>query len=311
MFSLINLSENIARYLDFCEDMKGLSEKSVKAYTNDLSQFNIWNVGKCDWSSKQVLEEYIKHLYKAYKPRTAKRKIASLKAFFHYLELEEIIDSSPFHKINFKRREAIILPKSIPVTTVTEMFNIVYHIASNTNTTEFKRKNAIRDIAVLELLFASGIRVGELCSLRCDDIDLKNKIMRVNGKGAKERYIHITNKNVVNALKQYRKLYASEISKTGYFFCNNRQNRLSEQSVRFMVNKYANLCTTSIHITPHMFRHTVATLLLEEDVDIRYIQELLGHSSITTTQIYTHISLSAQKRILTKKHPRNKIHINK
>lgn len=101
-----------------------------------------------------------------------------------------------------------------------------------------------------------------------------------------------------------------EIERTGYYFINNRGDVLSEQSVRFMIKKYARLADPNIHITPHMFRHTVVTLLLEEDVDIRYIQELLGHSSITTTQIYTHISMNAQKRILTKKHPRNKLKVN-
>lgn len=159
-------------------------------------------------------------------------------------------------------------------------------------------------------MFTTGVRVCELCTLLPDDIDLKSKMFKVNGKGSKETYIQITNKNVQLVLKIYKKLFANEIEQCGYFFVNNRGNRLSEQSVRFMIDKYEKQVGADIHITPHMFRHTIATLLLEEDVDIRYIQELLGHSSITTTQIYTHISMNAQKKILSKKHPRNKMNIN-
>ncbi len=308
---MINLSETVNQYLEFCKYMKGLSQKSIKAYSTDLKQFTEWCKSDIDWCSKQIIEDYLMLLYKSFKPKSAKRKIASLKAFFHYLELEEIISSSPFHKIKFKRREALVLPKSIPIDILSQILNTVYYMADNPNISLYQRKNTIRDIAVMELLFASGIRIGELCSLRSDDIDLKNKIMKVNGKGSKERYIQITNKSVQVALKNYQKLFSDEIKKSGFYFINNRGNRLSEQSARFMVDKYARMSNVGMHITPHMFRHTVATLLLEEDVDIRYIQELLGHSSITTTQIYTHISMSAQKRILTQKHPRNKIKIEK
>lgn len=307
---MLNLSENINQYIDSCKFMKGLSDKSIRAYTNDLHQFIKWNNNNSDWCSKQVIEEYIRHLYEEYKPRSAKRKVACLKAFFHYLELEEIISASPFHKIKFKRREPVILPKSIPISTISEIFNIIYHTSERTDVSEYKRKNTIRDVAVMELLFASGMRIGELCALQPSDVDLKNKIVKVYGKGSKERYIQITNKGVISALKNYQKLFSNEINNCGYFFCNNRGNRLSEQSARFMIEKYAKMSGSDMHITPHMFRHSVATLLIEEGVDIRYIQELLGHSSITTTQIYTHISLSAQKKILTQKHPRNKIQIS-
>ena len=171
-------------------------------------------------------------------------------------------------------------------------------------------KCILRDVAVMELLFATGVRVHELCNLRINDVDLKNKHIKVYGKGAKERYIQITNRDVVSALRRYQNEYIGKINETGFFFINNRGRKLSEQSVRFMVDKYAKSVNAELHITPHMFRHTVATLLLEEDVDIRYIQEFLGHSSITTTQIYTHVSLNAQKKILSKKHPRNKLKVN-
>lgn len=308
---MLKFSNLIEGYLDYCENMKGLDPKSLKAYKKDLLQFSENYVQDDNWCDKQVVEKYIKALYKDFKPKTAKRKIASLKAFFHYMEQEEYILSSPFHKIKYKRKEAVVLPKAIPISVISQLFNYIYDLEQDENISEYKKKNLVRDIAVLEMLFASGVRIGELCSIKTTDINLKDKIIKVNGKGSRERYIQITNQNVLKALKKYQKVFEKEIKSTGYFFCNNRGNRLSEQSARFMISKYTRMCNAGIHITPHMFRHTVATLLLEENVDIRYIQELLGHSSITTTQIYTHVSLSAQKRILTQKHPRNKIKIEK
>lgn len=306
---MTDLQKYINNYLDDCKYMKGLSEKTLKAYSIDLKQFSEFCADK-HWNEKEKIEEYIKAQYSKSKPKTAKRKIACIKAFFHYLENGDLILSSPFHKITIKRREPLVLPKVIPVPILTKMLEIAYKRHDEQGHSNCFYKFTLRDIAIMELLFATGVRVYELCNLKPDDVSLKGKYIKVYGKGSKERYIQITNKDVLAALRQYQKVYAYEILDTGYYFINNRGSKISEQSVRFMIDKYAKLAGASIHITPHMFRHTVATLLLEEDVDIRYIQELLGHSSITTTQIYTHISMNAQKRILTKKHPRNKLKVN-
>ncbi len=303
----MELNNEIKNYLENCKYMKGLSEKTLKAYSIDLNQYEIFVKEKACWFSKPVLEDYIKQAYIKFKPRSAKRKIAAVKAFFHYLELEEILEINPFHKIMLKHKEPLVLPRTIPTNIVRKILLSAYEQTTNSDKTSLQRKNAIRDVAVIELLFASGIRINELCNLKKCDVDLKSKIIRVTGKGSKERYIYITNQNVLLALRVYYKAFIDDIEYTEYFFINNRGNKLSEQSARFMINKYEKNVDSKIHITPHMFRHTVATLLLEEDVDIRYIQELLGHSSITTTQIYTHISMRAQKKILAKKHPRNKI----
>ena len=126
----------------------------------------------------------------------------------------------------------------------------------------------------------------------------------IYGKGDKERRITIGNNQVLQILNQYKKTYHSEINMCHHFFANQSGKPLNDQAVRRMINKYCSLASIDLHITPHMFRHTFATSLLEADVDIRYIQEMLGHSSINVTQIYTHVTTAKQREILINKHPR-------
>jgi Site-specific recombinase XerD len=259
---------------------------------------------KLDLISKTAVNNYINKMHNRYKPKSIKRKIASLKAFYQYLEFEEIISINPFNKIDIKFREPQILPKIIPFHILQSFLSTIYLQKTLANTS-YQRKTIIRDIAVIEVLFATGIRISELCSLTPLDIDLENQNLLIYGKGSKERMIQIGNKEVIKALIEYQEIFKYEIEKSGFYFVNRLNQRLSEQSVRFMINRYADLGKIKLHITPHMFRHSFATMLLEEDVDIRYIQKMLGHSSITTTEIYTHVSIAKQKDILTAKHPRN------
>lgn len=218
------------------------------------------------------------------------------------------MEENPFTKLDIRFREPKLLPKTIPLHVIQEYLAVIYRQYRMVETV-YQKRTILRDIAVNELLFATGVRISELCSLREEDIDLNNGNILIYGKGAKERMIQIGNREVIGVLTEYKKEYLNSIKNCGYFFVNRLRNRLSEQSVRFMINHYVNLAGISTHITPHMFRHSFATLLLEEDVDIRYIQRMLGHSSITTTEIYTHVSISKQKDILTNKHPRNLIHM--
>ena len=309
MYSNINTKVEIQKYLQFCTQRKNLDSKTIKSYSIDLRQFAAFiSENNLLWISKSSIENYIDSLHNTLKPKSVKRKIASLKAFFHYLEIEEIIEINPFHKIQIKYKEPFILPKTIPLKTIEKIMNYAY-LERKRQATSYGRKVTLRNTLILELLFATGMRISELCSLTNEQINFNDYIIKIYGKGSKERLIQICNKNVQNLLDEYRREFDFELKNYNYFFINRLCNRLSEQSVRNMINSYSKSAGVSIHITPHMFRHSFATLLLEEDVDIRYIQQMLGHSSITTTQIYTHTSINKQKNILSTKHPRNKLNI--
>lgn len=309
MDSNSNIKVEIKKYLQFCTQRKNLDSKTIKSYSIDLRQFTEFiSENNLLWISKSSIENYIDSLHNTLKPKSVKRKIASLKAFFHYLEIEEIIEINPFHKIQIKYKEPFILPKTIPLKTIEKIMNYAYLVRNRQNTS-LGKKIALRNTLILELLFATGMRISELCSLTNEQINFNDYIIKIYGKGSKERLIQICNKNVQNLLDEYRREFDFELKNYNYLFINRLCNRLSEQSVRNMINTYSKGAGVSIHITPHMFRHSFATLLLEEDVDIRYIQQMLGHSSITTTQIYTHTSINKQKNILSTKHPRNKLEI--
>ena len=299
----------ISNYLEYCNSQKCLDEKTLKAYRIDLQQFSDQNpiISITEITSK-TLEQYIARLQEQYKPKTVKRKIASVKALFHYLEYKDIIDYNPFNKILIHFREPIILPKIIPLYTVETFLSTIYNQRDNAKTS-YQKRNALRDVAVAELLFATGMRISELCSLKINDVNLHDGTILIYGKGDKERRIQIGNESVINILTEYKDNFNADRQSCNNFFINQSGKALSDQSVRRMINKYTSLASINQHITPHMFRHTFATSLLEADVDIRYIQEMLGHSSINITEIYTHVTVSKQRDILATKHPRKDFHI--
>lgn len=296
----------VTKYLKYCLEQKKLSAHTLKAYRIDLTQYIAFKDGIS--LSKNDLTDYIKHLHQTYQPKTIKRKIATLKAFTHYLYYNDIIEFNPFDKIDTSFKEPLRLPRTIPEHIIHQLLTASYKNIEN-SMMEYEKLTAIRNTAIIELLFATGARISEICSLKTENIDLTARTVLIFGKGSKERIIQIENDDVIAILHQYIKAFSEHIRSDGYFFLNNRHDRLSEQSVRTIITNLEKQINSPIHITPHMFRHSVATLLLEEDVDIRYIQRILGHSSINTTQIYTHVTSSKQKEILRTKHPRNKIHI--
>lgn len=304
------LDNYITEYLEYCEYRKRLDSKSIKAYKIDLKQYDTFSRNLQEGLSRNTLDSFITTLHKQYKPKTVKRKIASLKAFFHYLEYKDLLAENPFNKLDIHFREAKLLPKTIPFHSIQKFLSVLYEQKSHASS-KYQLRCCIRDIAVIELLFATGMRISELCSLKPSDLDLENNTVLIYGKGAKERILQLGNPDVLSALISYQDTFKNEINYCGYFFVNKLKHKLSDQSVRFMIKHYAELADIEQHITPHMFRHSFATLLLEQDVDIRYIQKMLGHSSISTTEIYTHVSNNKQKDILMNKHPRNLMEVNK
>jgi len=303
---MINLPSQMQRFLNHCKIRKALNDKTIKAYKIDLRQFAQFTDNKF---SKDVICQYIDMLHDKYKPKTIKRKIASVKAFTHYLIIEEVIEINPFNKIDISFKEPTMLPKTIPLNVINSILAHAYDSLSQVKT-EYQKRCTTRDIAVLEILFATGARVSEICNLIPSSVDLTNHTIKIFGKGSKERMIQIENPDVLKALQEYYILFQEDIKSSGFFFVNKLHTRLTEQSVREIICKYTAMTEYDIHVTPHMFRHSFATLLLEEDVDIRYIQKLLGHSSIITTQIYTYVAMSKQKEILSTKHPRNRIKVD-
>lgn len=304
-------------FLCHCRVEKNLSPHTLKAYELDLKQFIQFisgaekkvNILQVD---KQKLREYLQRLQETGKIKTVKRKIATLKALFNYLEFEDKIAVNPFRKMRIKIREPLVLPGVLTLEEVKAILQTVYKQKQQCkDRSTYTYKTIVRDTAVLELLFATGIRVSELCHLKKEHVNLECKFIQVNGKGSRERIIQVCSEEIAAILGEYIGLFHTEgqEGQVIYFFSNRLGRRLSEQSVRFMVKKYASLANISKPITPHTFRHTFATLLLEEGVDIRYIQQMLGHSTITTTQIYTHISNPKQQEILATRHPRSKINV--
>ena len=180
------LDNYISEYIEYCEYRKRLDCKTLKAYKIDLKQYTDYCSDLSDCFGKDVVDNFITSLHKNYKPKTVKRKIASLKAFFHYMEYKEILAENPFAKLDIRFREAKLLPKTIPFHSIQAFLSTVYAQKEHAES-EYQHRCCIRDIAVIELLFATGMRISELCSLKPSDIDLESNNILIYGKGAKER----------------------------------------------------------------------------------------------------------------------------
>lgn len=301
----MRLEDKLAAYLEYCEYRKELDGKTLKAYRIDLRQY--FEYVCVDEPDKEKIEEYITHLHKSYKQKTVKRKIASIKAFYNYLEETEIIAESPFRKIKVKFKETVTLPRIIPREEIEKLLNHMYQCLNEND--KVSHKHMLRDVAVIEVFFATGARVYEISNIREDSINLNTGLNRLMGKGGKERYVQISNTSILEVLKKYYDENEQAIKKSGYFFVNNRESRYTEQSIRLMLKKYTKQAGIERNITPHMFRHSFATYLIEEGVDVSCVQRILGHSSIKTTQIYIHIAAKKQAEILKEMHPRNNMKI--
>ncbi len=276
----------ISDYLGYLEYEKGLSKNTILAYRSDLVNFfdflndvEIFNITRKDFSN------YTKFLYKnGFSPFSINRKIASIKGLFKFLCHKKIIKINPAVSINSPK-----LPKRLPkVLTISEIEAIL------------KNNLPIDELAIIELLYSSGVRVSELVDLKLKNVDLTRKIIKVFGKGSKERVVPI-NQKCVDILKKYirqKELTVLKYGQSEYFFTDDKAKKISRQFVYKIIKKQGQLINKQI--SPHTIRHTFATHLLEHGADLRVVQELLGHASIITTQLYTHISKKTLRDIYFK-----------
>lgn len=292
---------HIENFLKFIRIQRGDSPHTIRAYRRDLIEFFEFAKTKPELVEPIAIRGFIsERILKGNSKTTVARKLSTIRSFFSYLYSEGIIKINPARTVSspkIKRK----LPNFL---TVDDAFKLVESPSEDKFTIQ-------RDKAILELLYSGGIRVSELCNLNLDDIDLKSGLIKVKGKGKKERIVPIGQK-AKEALKKYlairhllrikKKLQAEESP----LFINNRGKRISDRQVRRIVKKYASLVGIQDKIGPHTLRHTFASHLLMEGADLRVIQELLGHSSLSTTQIYTNIDLKHLIEVYDQSHPLTK-----
>jgi integrase/recombinase XerD len=302
-----SLNDSIQVFLNHCEYERNFSAHTVKAYRLDLCQFTRFTVEQGKSSTvtqvdRSLIREYTRTLYH-YKPRTQRRKLAAVKSLFGFLEREGILESNPARNLRLDIRLGRILPRTVSLSVLQAFFRQVY--ANRRSRVEQTQPChlAIRDVALFELMFSTGMRVSEISNLLVTTVDLERGAVLVRGKGNKERLIPICDDQVHSALIAYVAVQGPSREPDGFFFTNRFGRRLSEQSIRMALKRHAKAAGLE-KITPHIFRHTVATMLLEQGVDLRFIQTFLGHSSIVTTTIYAHVNDKSQRDVLNHRHPR-------
>lgn len=286
---------------------KNFSEHTLKAYTSDLLTFLIWLKDiPCTSVNYTKLREYLYFIQKFdYKKTTVARKLASVRTFYKFLYREKVMEINPATNLNSPKR-----PKSLPkFLTPQEMEKILNNVKMDTPA-------GYRNKAILELLWATGMRISELSGLNFGDLNLDNNEIRVFGKGAKERIVLVTDR-AKTYLQRYienaRPLIVAkgfkleEITESTPVFINNTGYRLQNKTVRNAIKDVVDNIQLPKKVTPHMFRHSFATKLIENGADLRVVQELLGHASISNTQIYTHISTKHLQDVYESSHPRDNL----
>ena len=298
------MNEDSKKYLQsfrlYIEVERNFSKHTVIAYGSDILSFLIWlNDRSLSEVTYSTIREYLLYIQQFnYSKTTTARKIASLRTFYRYLYRERIVDTNPAIGVHSPKRG-----KSLPeFLTESEMEQVLNNIKMDSPA-------GYRNRTILELLYATGMRVSELSSLNFENLNLEENEIKVFGKGAKERIVLVSQrakKFLETYIKTVRYLIFKDenitpqtpvfINKTGY--------RLQPQSVRLAIRDVVDKIELPKHVTPHVFRHSFATKLLENGADLRVVQELLGHSSISNTQIYTHVSTERLKQSYNIAHPR-------
>lgn len=302
----MTINDYINKFLEYIRSQRGYSHNTVRNYEIDLRQFfeylkkNNGDPADLDTIDFRVIRGYLGGLFKRYKKTTIARKLSAIRSFFNYIERNGQREGNPAAEIS-SPKQGNYIPEYL---NIDDMFRLL-QTAAVSNPLES------RDLAILELLYSCGIRVSELTGLNLSDIDFDQRLVRVIGKGNKERIVPI-GKKALEAVGNYikstdrlrRKGRNLEESGVSPLFLNNRGGRLSSRSVSTLIKKYVTESGLVNGITPHSIRHTFATHLLDSGADLRSVQELLGHVSLSTTQKYTHVTLDKLMDVYDKAHPR-------
>ena len=295
----------IYMFKDYIENERGYSSYTVLNYINDINDFRDFlkeNDFGDIFSIEQIHTRYYKSYLnkKNYKSRSIARKMSSLRSFYKFLLAEKMVKVNLFAEVTSPKIERN-LPKQVYPQEIEAIFNAI-----DKTTVIGKRDNAL-----LELLYGTGIRVSELCSIKVSDLDFFNNSIIIMGKGSKERYIPLHD-GIIEAIKEYLMFSRNELlakqkgNMTDSLFLNFKGGALAPRGVRVVLDNMAEKASTSLKVSPHMFRHSFATHLLDNGADLRSVQELLGHVNLSTTQIYTHVSREKIKEEYMKYHPKAK-----
>lgn len=248
---------------------------------------------------------YIQYLTQNYKDTTVTRKLITIKMFFRFIE-EETKWINPLDKYKIKIKKEKRLPKTIPVKDVSKLLDYMYENL-NQATTSFANFQAVRDLCIIDLLLSTGMRIAEVSNLKLEDIISSERVLLVHGKGKKQRLLYISSLETWNNLKVWLTIRKKLKVNHDYLFVNKYHNTLSIYGIENIFTKYRDKSGISPSATPHYLRHTFATNLLANGADLRSVQELLGHSSISTTEIYTEVNTVRKKVVLKKYNLRNRL----
>lgn len=298
-----NSKQDLEDFKSYILVEKNFSKHTAKAYCSDVLSFLIWmDDESCEEVNFSKVREYFHYIQKFnYKKTTIARKIASVRTFYKFLYRERKVDSNPAMNLTLPKR-----PKSLP------KFLTPDEVEKILNNVKIETPAGFRNRAILELLWATGMRVSELSGLNFGDLNLENNEIRVFGKGAKERIVLISDR-AKRYLEQYinsaRGLIVApeyttpDKSDNSPLFINNTGYRLQNKTIRKVINETVERIELPKKVTPHVFRHSFATKLIENGADLRVVQELLGHAGISNTQIYTHVSMKHMKDVYEIAHP--------
>ena len=299
MKSVFRKDQHIVAFLNSLIIEKGLSKNTIQSYESDIYQLYQWNISK---NKKRITEikkidtsQYISYLFSQnLKSTSVNRKISSLKTFFNFLLKKKLIKANPFAD-QIMPKKPISLPKSISEDDVVKLLDAP----------KSDSLIGLRDKAMLELLYASGVRISELVNIKFSDLDLERNIIKVFGKGSKERLVPF-GEDAAQCISAYidERKKNKDIASIKYIFLNNRGSKISRHAFWHRLKEYCLEIGLKRDISPHTLRHAFATHLLNRGADLRSVQVLLGHSDLSTTQIYTHIAKQRLSELVKKHHPR-------